>query len=80
MADSIPLVRQSVRHRIGTVSVMPPECCPSSLRNRVRHGPAHADKAALKEQFEDERLSLQLRLEQLERQMRGSKIVKLVRP
>lgn len=21
---------------------MPPECCPPSLRNRVRHGPAHA--------------------------------------
>jgi hypothetical protein len=42
MADSVPLDRQSVRHRIGTVSVMPPECCPPSLRNRVRHGPAHA--------------------------------------
>jgi len=42
MADSIPLVRQIVRHLIGTVSVMPPEWCPPSLRNRVRHGPAYA--------------------------------------
>jgi len=42
MTDSIPLKRQSVRHRIGTVSVMPPECCPPSLRNHVRHEPAHA--------------------------------------
>jgi hypothetical protein len=42
VADSIPLPRQSVRHRIGTVSIMPPEQCPPSLRNRVRHGPAHA--------------------------------------
>ena len=32
---------QSVRHQLGTVSVMPPECCPPSLRNRVRHGPVH---------------------------------------
>jgi hypothetical protein len=46
MADSIPLVRQSVRHRIGMVSVMPPECCPPSLRNRVRRGLAHAAKLA----------------------------------
>ena len=42
MADSVPLDPQSVRHRVGTVSVMPPECCPPSLRNSVRHGPAHA--------------------------------------
>jgi transposase len=44
MADSIPLERRSVRHHIGSVSVTPPECCPPSLRNRVRHGPAHAAK------------------------------------
>ncbi len=43
MADSIPLIRQIVRHQIGTVSVMLPEGCPPSFRNRVRHGPAHAD-------------------------------------
>ncbi len=42
MADSIPLIRQIVRHQIGTVSVMLPEGCPPSFRNRVRHGPAHA--------------------------------------
>ena len=33
---------QSVRHPSGTVSVMPPEWCPPSRRNRVRHGPVHA--------------------------------------
>ena len=42
MADSIPLIRQIVRHLIGTVSVMLPEGCPPSRRNPVRHGPAHA--------------------------------------
>jgi hypothetical protein len=42
MADSIPLIRHIVRHRPGPMSVMPPEWCPPSLRNRVRHGPAYA--------------------------------------
>jgi len=39
MADSIPLVRQSVRHRIGTVSAITPESCPSwtgARTNRAR--------------------------------------------
>ena len=45
MADSIPLIRQIVPHQIGTVSVMLPEGCPSSPRNPVRHGPAHAHSA-----------------------------------
>jgi hypothetical protein len=42
MADSIPLIRQIVRHLIGTVSVMLPDGCPPSRRNPVRHRPAHA--------------------------------------
>jgi hypothetical protein len=43
MADSIPLIRQIVRHQIGTVSVILPEECPPSRRNPVRHGSAHAE-------------------------------------
>ena len=33
---------RSVQHQPGTVSVMPPECCPPSFRHRVRHGRMHA--------------------------------------
>jgi integrase len=33
---------QIVRHRVGTLSVIPPEHCPPSLRNRVRHAPVRA--------------------------------------
>ena len=52
MADSIPLIRQSVRHHIGTLSVIPPECCPPSLRNRVRHGPAHAASSTFTQELQ----------------------------
>jgi hypothetical protein len=49
-ADSVPessrtafrASRQSVRHPAGTLSAMPPEWCPPSVRNRVRHGPERA--------------------------------------
>ena len=37
-----------------------------------------ADKIAMKEQFEDERLSLQLRVEHLEKQLRGGRTVTLL--
>lgn len=33
---------KTVRLGVGTLSVMPPECCPPSFRNRVRHGPVRA--------------------------------------
>src|ERR1700722_16977048 len=39
------LIRHIVRHRSGPVSVMPPEWCPPSPRNRVRHGLAYAFSA-----------------------------------
>jgi len=50
MADSVPKSwrtafrcdRQSVRHPTGTLSAMPPEWCPPSVRNPVRHGPERA--------------------------------------
>src|SRR5690606_24402074 len=53
IADSVPKSwrtafrcgRQSVRHPDGTLSAMPPEWCPPSVRNPVRHGPERAQAA-----------------------------------
>jgi len=52
MPDSIPGCRTAfrlnakiVRHHHGTVSVIPPEYCPPSVRNAVRHGPERARSA-----------------------------------
>ncbi len=42
MADSVPDRGQSVRHPIGMLSAMGPECCPASDRKGVRHGPERA--------------------------------------
>jgi hypothetical protein len=42
MPDTIPLETKNVRLGAGTLSAMPPECCPPSFRNRVRHGPVRA--------------------------------------
>jgi hypothetical protein len=49
MPDSIPRCRTAfrlnakiVRHQHGTASVIPPEYCPPSVRNAVRHGPERA--------------------------------------
>jgi hypothetical protein len=49
MPDTIPGCRTAfrsnakiVRHYPGTASVIPPEYCPPSVRNAVRHGPERA--------------------------------------
>lgn len=39
-----------------------------------------ADAAALRQEFEDEKVSLQLRVEHLEKKLRGGKIVRLIHP
>jgi hypothetical protein len=43
MSDSIPPLREIVRHATGTLSGITPECCPPSVRNPVRHGPDYAE-------------------------------------
>jgi hypothetical protein len=49
MPDTNPACRTAfrcnseiVRHPIGTLSGITPECCPPSARNRVRHGAERA--------------------------------------
>jgi hypothetical protein len=53
MPDTIPGCRTAfrsnakiVRHHHGTVSAIPPEYCPPSVRNAVRHGPERAISTA----------------------------------
>src|SRR5690606_27898162 len=69
IADSVPKSwrtafrcgRQSVRDPDGTLSAMPPEWCPPSVRNPVRHGPERAALTA-----EDHMSMLEPRVDQPE--------------
>jgi hypothetical protein len=66
MPDTNPVCRTAfrsnseiVRHPSGTLSGITPECCPPSVRNRVRHGAERAETTRMP--------SLKSRLTQLAR-------------
>src|SRR6266478_6593474 len=55
MPDTNPACRTAfrsnseiVRHPVGTLSGITPECCPPSVRNRVRHGAERARDGKVK--------------------------------